>query len=113
MGAYVGIKIIGLYTRGGTIQFLEEYRSIEPSLARNGEKAFAAELAKLPIEEQRRILDSGVEDSSQAIDTGNTEISYIQELKELAALREQGIISEEEFEREKTEILNRDRDSSE
>jgi hypothetical protein len=107
LGGYVGRKAHGLWIREGRIVHSSERSGVEANVITEGEQAFDEELAKLPEDERQQALELAEEDTGEA-DVGAPD--YIQELRELAKLRDEGILSEEEFQKKKKEILGLDRD---
>jgi len=101
----VGRKAHGLWIREGRIVHSSERTEVEANVITEGEQAFDEELAKLPEDERQQALDLAEEDTGEA-DAGAPD--YIQELRELAKLPDEGILSEEEFQKKKEEILGLD-----
>jgi hypothetical protein len=112
MGGYVGRKAKGLFVKWGIVHHVQEYTHIEPNAKFAGEDAYKKEMANRPITlkvpskkiDLRYLSDELDEEEQQEQEVVP---SYIAELKALANLQDEGIISEEEFQRKKTEILER------
>ncbi len=111
MGGYVGKKAYVVYIRDARIVSNEEIlwnprtESTFNRFKSQGENNFRAEWEKLTPElQQKAQLLMG---SSQP-KPDKQEPSYIEELKALAVLREQGVITEEEFNAKKRQLLGLD-----
>lgn len=103
MGGYVGRKTYGLWVKNGGIKYFQERTGVDESVITGGERAFSAELAKLDEQERQAALQLSREDLGQP--TAVEARSYLQELRGLAALRDDGVITEEEFQAKKAKIL--------
>jgi hypothetical protein len=108
MGGYVGKKLYAIYIRDARrlghveIPWGQQSEVTFNGFKVRGEEDFRAEWGKLTAEEQKKaqlLLDAG-QPEGQAKD-----LSYIEELKQLAQLREQGVITEEEFTAKKRQLL--------
>lgn len=111
-GGYVGRKAYALWVRDGIVMHSAERNGIGLSIRESGGQAFDEELEKLSAEEQERALALSLSDNSPEQQKPTTP-SYINELKELAKLRDDGILTEEEFQRKKQEILGLKDDAKE
>ncbi len=101
MGGYVGRKFHGLWVREGVVIHSAERSGIDPSVRAEGEHAFLEELEELSEADRASVLSS----VEQEHEMEEILPSYLQELRELAKLRDEGIISEEEFQKKKKQIL--------
>lgn len=102
MGGYVGRKAYGLWVKNGSAVYYAERTGVDRRVIEDGERHFSEELNKLSTDEQEKVLALASPDSGQQ---ERETPAYLQELKELAKLRDAGIITEEEFQQKKTEIL--------
>jgi Short C-terminal domain len=108
MGGYVGKQLWALYIRDarviGHVQ-MPWNRQTEVNftgIKARGEEEFREEWAKLSPDAQQKaqlLLESGAPEQQAKAP------SYIDELKQLAALKEQGVITEEEFNAKKRQLL--------
>lgn len=103
MGGYVGRKAYGLWVRDGRIMYFEERTGVDGSVVTGGNRAFSAEIEKLDERAREAALQLSREEPDNA-PTGSAP-AYLQELRGLAALRDEGVITEEEFQAKKAKIL--------
>ncbi|MBZ0142993.1 MAG: SHOCT domain-containing protein [Rhodocyclaceae bacterium] len=103
MGGYVGRKVYGLWVRNGGIRVSQERTGIDQEVITSGERAFAAELEKLDEQGRQAALQLSRKERDQSSISESP--SYLQELRSLAALRDEGVITEEEFQTKKSQIL--------
>lgn len=110
MGGYVGQKAFGLWVKNGIAVHSAERTSIDKVVLESGNRAFSDELDKLSAEDREEALRK-VAEEPEAQRSGPP--SYLQELRELAQLRDEGIITDEEFEQKKKEILGLEKTTEE
>lgn len=103
MGGYVGRKAYGLWVKNSIVVHSLERSGIDQRVNLSGERSFSEELDKLSADERAKVLALAA--ASAAEHDESSAPAYLGELKELAKLRDAGIISEEEFQQKKTEIL--------
>lgn len=103
MGGYVGRKAYGLWVKSGSIKYFQERDGVDESVVAGGEQAFSAELEKLDEKARQEAL--GLSRQEPGHPPAAEAPSYLQELRGLAALRDEGVITEEEFQAKKAKIL--------
>jgi hypothetical protein len=99
-GAYVGSSMRGLWVRYGVVTNSMERTGVDPSVISEGEAAYERNLKRLSEEERVALVERNATSSASA-----PKISYIDELRELAKLRDDGVISSAEFDTKKKKIL--------
>jgi len=106
MGGYVGRKVYGLWVRNGGIKYSQERDGVDESVVSGGEQAFSAELEKLDEKARQSALQLSREGPGQPLVAEAP--AYLLELRGLAALRDEGVITEEEFQAKKAKLLGLD-----
>jgi hypothetical protein len=99
-GAYVGSSVRGLWVRYGEITNSMERTGVDPAVISEGEAAYERNLKRLSEGERDALVERNATNSMPV-----PKISYIDELRELAKLRDDGVISNSEFDARKKKIL--------
>lgn len=101
MGGYVGRKAYGIWVKRDTVFHSSERTAIPSELIERGEAIYEQEFEKLTDQQKEQALELALDQGKPQ----DTSLSYLQELRELAELRDAGIISEEEFQKKKAQVL--------
>ncbi len=110
MGGYVGKKVFFLYIRDARLlgHFEQPWGPATDQtfnrLKAQGEASFREEWARLTPEQQQK-AQLLLQPDKPGAEAKAADLTYIEELKALAALREQGVITEEEFNAKKRQLL--------
>jgi hypothetical protein len=103
MGVYVGRKAYGLWVRSGGIKYFEERTGVDEIVTTGKRLAFSAEFEELDEKARQAALQLSREEPGRLL--AGEAPSFLLELRELAALRDEGVTTEVDIQAKKAQIL--------